>query len=613
VPIGVMEGAFGSMLDHLDSSAAFLSSLGLGAGDKPLGLPGIFQAGERILEAVADPPRMAAQRVAVMGAVTIDYLARAVACSIVQEGVFPVVYQAPFGSYVQEVLDPGSALHRFGPELVVIAPQVREMIADVPIGASAEVVDAALQPGVDLLRTVWGALAAKGVKVIQHMLVPPAQRYRGVAERLAPASPAAEVRRLNEMLLEAGAGLVTWVDMAALAQEIGTRRFAPAKFHYAARLDHDQKFLPDYLPLFRAAWRSATARAKKVLVLDLDNTLWGGVIGDDGVEGIVIGAGSPAGEAFADWQHYVKGLGERGVILAVCSKNDAAIAEAGFGHAGSVLRRSDFAAFECSWEDKAGGLRRIAAALNVGLDSFVFCDDNPAECALVRQECPEVAVVCLGSEPAAFIDLFDAGHWLDADRFTQEDLGRAAAYTARAAALSERAEATDIAGYLAGLGMRGVMRRPDEADIARVAQLELKTNQFNVTTRRYGEAQIRGFLAREDAVVLAFRLADRFGDHGLTSTLVAFREGDALRIDSWLMSCRIFSRSAEQFMLRGLIGMAAAMGVRRVLGEYVATAKNDVVAGLYARLGFSWGDGSFFVRDVDSGVEDLVTYVADGG
>jgi FkbH-like protein len=414
------------------------------------------------------------------------------------------------------------------------------------------------------------------------------------------------------MLLEAGAGLVTWVDMAALAQEIGTRRFAPAKLHYAARLDHDQKFLPDYLPLFRAAWRSANARAKKVLVLDLDNTLWGGVIGDDGVEGIVIGTGSPAGEAFADWQHYVKGLGERGVILAICSKNDAAIAEAGFGHAGSVLRRSDFAAFECSWDDKAGGLRRIAAALNVGLDSFVFCDDNPAECALVRQECPEVAVVCLGSEPAAFIDLFDAGRWLDADRFTQEDLGRSAAYTARAAALSERAAATDIAGYLAGLGMKGVLRRPDEADIARVAQLELKTNQFNVTTRRYSEAQIRGFLAREDAVVLAFRLADRFGDHGLTSTLVAFREGDALRIDSWLMSCRIFSRSAEQFMLRGLIGMAAVMGVRRLLGEYEPTAKNDVVAGLYARLGFSGGDGSFFVRDVDAGLDDLVTYVTDG-
>jgi FkbH-like protein len=399
--------------------------------------------------------------------------------------------------------------------------------------------------------------------------------------------------------------------MEGLALAIGSRRFSPAKFYYAARLEHDQKWLPDYLPAFRAAWRSANGRAKKVLVLDLDNTLWGGVIGDDGVEGLALGSGSPAGEAFADWQRYVKELGERGVILAVCSKNDPAVAETGFAHSDSVLQRTDFAAFECSWNDKVAGLRRIARDLNVGLDSFVFCDDNPAECDLVGRELPEVAVVCLGSDPAAFIDLFDAGHWLDADRYTQEDLGRGAAYGARAAALAEQVEATDIGGYLAGLGMKGSLRRLAEADVARVAQLEMKTNQFNVTTRRYGEAAIRGFLEREDAVVLTFRLLDRFGDHGLTSTLVAFREGETLRIDSWVMSCRIFSRSAEQFILRGLIGIAGTLRVRLVLGTYLPTAKNDVVADLYPRLGFAAGEGSLFVRAVEDGVGDLVTFVTD--
>jgi FkbH-like protein len=306
-------------------------------------------------------------------------------------------------------------------------------------------------------------------------------------------------------------------------------------------------------------------------------------------------------------------LGERGVILAVCSKNDPVVAETGFTHSDSVLRRADFAAFECSWNDKVGGLRRIARNLNVGLDSFVFCDDNPAECDLVGRELPEVAVVCLGGDLAAFIDLFDAGHWVDADRYTQEDLGRGAAYTARAAALAEQAEAADIGGYLVGLGMKGSLRRLGEAEIARVAQLEMKTNQFNVTTRRYGEAAIRGFMEREDAVVLAFRLADRFGDHGLTSTLVAFREGDAMRIDSWLMSCRIFSRSAEQFVLRGLIGVAAEMGVTRVVGVYLPTAKNDVVADLYPRLGFSAVGESLFERKVEDGVGDLVTFVTDLG
>lgn len=602
------------MLDHPMTPAAFLAALREGFGGKPPTLPTIFQTGDRIGETTADlvPQGTPTQRVAVLGAFTIDYLRRAVACGILREGVFPVVYQAPFGAYVQEVLDPGSGLHAFKPELVVIATHWRDLVADLPIGCSAAEVEQALDAKVGLFRGLWGRLTGAGAKILQHLVVPPLPRYRGVAERTAAASPRNQMRRLNERLVEAGAGLVTWIDMEGLATRIGTGRFSPAKFYYSAKLDHDQRWLPDYLPAFQAAWRAANARAKKVLVLDLDNTLWGGVIGDDGVEGIKLGPASAAGEAFEDWQRYIKGLSERGVILAACSKNDPAIAASGFSHPHSVLKREDFAAFECSWSDKAGGLKRIAQTLNVGIDSFVFCDDNPAECELVRRELPDVAVVHMGTDPAGFIDLFDAGHWFDMQAYTSEDLGRAQAYSARAAALAEQAEATDLAGYLAGLGMKGRLYRPEEADIPRVAQLEQKTNQFNVTTRRYGEAQIRGFMERNDAVVLAFRLADRFGDHGLTSTLVAFREDDAMRIDSWLMSCRVFSRSAEPFILKGLIDIAAGMGATRLVGEYRATAKNDVVADLYPRLGFSAREDGFYERTIGGGAEDLATYIAEG-
>lgn len=601
------------MLDSPVLGQDVLAALRDRLGSASPNLPTIFQAGDLIAEATADPatlpPGIPTQRIAVTGAVTIDYLRRAVACAVVREGVLPVLYQGLYGAYVQEILDPGSALNAFAPELVVIATHWRDLVVEVPIGASRAEVDSALAPKCQLFATLWQRLAGQGAKVIQHLPAPPPHRYRGVADRLAPASPANQIARLTDMLLEAGRGLVTWVDMAALAIETGSRRFAPAKFYYAAKLEHDQKFLPDYLPAFQAAWRSAHARAKKVLVLDLDNTLWGGVIGDDGVDGIKLGADSPSGEAFAAWQAYVKALGERGIILAVCSKNDPAIAETGFAHPDAALKRADFAAFECSWGDKANGLRRIAASLNVGLDSFVFCDDNPAECDLVRQELPEVTVICMGADPASFIDLFDAGHWFDADGYTQEDLGRSAAYAARAAALADRDQATDLGGYLAGLGMTATIGRPAEADIARVAQLELKTNQFNTTTSRYSEAQIRGFLDREDAVVLAFRLSDRFGDHGLTSTLIAVREGDALRIASWLMSCRVFSRTAEAFIMRELQEIAASMGVRRMIADYRPTAKNAVVADLYPRLGFAELASGLFGRSVDRGTGDLVTYI----
>ena len=549
------------MLDHASAAASWLSNLVSDTAGKPPTLPQLFQLGDR-LAAATPPPDAATQRIAVVGGVTIDYLRRAIACAVAAEGVFPVTYQATFGSYVQDILDPASALHAFAPDLIVIAPSHRDLIAPLPIAATAAETDAALEPAVALFRKLWASLAARKIRIIQHLLVPPAARYRGPADRLAPAAPANQVRRLNDALLAAGRGLVHFLDMEQLATAIGSRRWSAERFHYAAKLDFDPRWLPDYLAPFRAAWRAANARAKKLLALDLDNTLWGGVIGDDGVEGIALGPASAAGEAFADWQRMLKGLAERGVVLAVCSKNAPEIAATGFTHPNSVLRREDFAAFECSWNDKAGGLRRIARALNLGLDSFVFADDNPVECALVRQELPEVAVVELGADPAQFVELFDAGCWFDLPAYTSDDLGRAAAYTARAAALAEQESATDIDAYLASLAMTGRLYRPEEADIARVAQLELKTNQFNLTTRRYAEAAIRDFMAREDALVLAFRLADRFGDHGLVSTLIAFHEGDALRIDSWLMSCRVFARSAEQYILRGVIAEALARGRR---------------------------------------------------
>ena len=596
------------MLDHASAAASWLSNLVSDTAGKPPTLPQLFQLGDR-LAAATPPPDAATQRIAVVGGVTIDYLRRAIACAVAAEGVFPVTYQATFGSYVQDILDPASALHRFAPDLIVIAPSHRDLIAPLPIAATAAETDAALEPAVALFRKLWASLAARKIRIIQHLLVPPVARYRGPADRLAPAAPANQVRRLNDALLAAGRGLVHFLDMEQLATAIGSRRWSAERFHYSAKLDFDPRWLPDYLAPFRAAWRAANARAKKLLALDLDNTLWGGVIGDDGVEGIALGPASAAGEAFADWQRMLKGLAERGVVLAVCSKNAPEIAATGFTHPNSVLRREDFAAFECSWNDKAGGLRRIARALNLGLDSFVFADDNPVECALVRQELPEVAVVELGADPAQFVELFDAGCWFDLPAYTSDDLGRAAAYTARAAALAEQESATDIDAYLASLAMTGRLYRPEEADIARVAQLELKTNQFNLTTRRYAEAAIRDFMAREDALVLAFRLADRFGDHGLVSTLIAFHEGDALRIDSWLMSCRVFARSAEQYILRGVIAEALARGAARLVGEYQPTAKNDVVAGLYSKLGFTPSDDTFFVREVDAGTDDLVTHI----
>ena len=462
-----------------------------------------------------------------------------------------------------------------------------------------------------LFQRLWDMLhTGLAARVLQHTLVPPAEGFRGPADGALPASPANHVRALDAALRAAGRD-VYWIELDRLAAEIGSRAFAGERFFHAAKLGFDPQFLPDYLPFFRAAWRSAHGRVRKVLALDLDNTLWGGVIGDDGIDGIRLGPGSAEGEAFAAWSLPAR-LAARGVILAACSKNDPAIA--------GRLRARAFRpeARRISRPSSARGTTRCAACGGLhgrsisASTAIVFADDNPAECAIVREHLPEVAVMELGDDrplrgPAG------AGAWFDLPAYTAEDFARNAAYAARARRRRRRADATDIGAYLAGLRMVGRLGPPAPADMARLAQLEQKTNQFNLTTRRHSEAALADFVGRADAVVLALRLADRFGDHGLVSSLIALAEGEALRIESWLMSCRVFSRGAEAFMLRRLLAEARARGLPRLVGEYRATAKNGVVADLYARLGFVPADdaGMFWERPAAEVPGELAHFIAE--
>ncbi|WP_174300820.1 HAD family hydrolase [Caulobacter sp. S45] len=570
----------------------------------------IFDIGEEIAAGVEISGGESAQKLAILGSLTTDFIARAVACGVAQEDVRPWIYQGPFGGMVQEIVDPASGLYDFRPDIVLLCVDWRDLVSPLPVDAPEDAVHAAIEQKVDTFEQLWAALSERsGARLIQHLPPPPTERFRGVSERLAPASALNQVLLANRRLIEAGQGRVTWIELDRLAASLGAARWCSPRMFHSAKLPFDQRFLPEYLMAFRGAWRAACGRAKKVLALDLDNTLWGGVVGDDGVAGLQLGPGSAAGEAYVEWQAYVRGLAERGVILSVVSKNDPGIAAEGLAHPSSLFKPADFAGFECSWGDKAGGLRRVAERLNLDLASIVFVDDNPAECALVRAEAPEVSVVELGADPTQFIARLDAGCWFDLDRLTTEDVGRSAAYVARAQGLQATDTVIDLASHLGGLSMVGRVSPATQPDLARLAQMEQKTNQFNLTTRRYREADLAAFIPRPDAVVLALWLKDRFGDHGLVASLVAVESERALRIDSWLMSCRVFSRSAEQLMLRELIGIARTRRLDRIIGQYLPTAKNGVVAELFSRLGFTKIDGSLWSRETDAPMNDLETHI----
>lgn len=619
-----LAAALRSAGDHLkaDDPAAALAVLKRLLADATLSMMAIT-AVDRTVTAITQHPRAAesvpVRRVAVLcGKLSASMLTRTIRVALAAQGVAAVLHEGGYDGVELDVLDPGSELYAFKPDLVVVAQGWRDIAGlQGPLTGRAEA-DAIVDAEATRLGGVWATLRARldGVQVVQHLFDRPATLLTGVAERRLPNGRWRVIEDLNRRLLDDAPGFVSFMDLDALSVKIGLDQWESPRDYHHAKLPFANAALPAYATAFGSLYRGLSARPYKVLVLDLDNTLWGGVIGDDGLDGIVFGQGDPVGEAHLAFAETAKDLQALGVTLAVSSKNDPELPTRVFseGRKGMPIAFGDFAAFRCGWDDKPSNLRAIAAELNVGLDSLVFADDNPAECAIVREALPEVAVVQLDVEPFRFVQRLDALRLFDAQRLTQEDSLRAASYQAMREVAAATSGATDLAGFQRGLKMVADCRRAGPGDLARLAQLEVKTNQFNMTTRRLDAETIARAAEDRDAVLLALSLDDRLAKHGLVASLLARREGDALRIESWLMSCRVFSRTVEQFTMRRLIEEARAMGVGAIVGDYIPTERNGVVADLYERLGFApdveqAGRFRLDLADVDD--DKLTTYVTE--
>jgi FkbH-like protein len=532
-------------------------------------------------------------RIALLSSHTVDHLVPAIRVAGLQRRLALSVHVAPYGMYRQALLMDDAELASFAPQLIVLALDARDAPLQLPLEASQADADAAVADRVDELRLLWRRARERyAAQVVQQTIVPADPPLFGSFEALVPASPYALIDRLNAAIRAAAReDGVLLMDLAweAARGSYGDGLAEPVRWHQAKQL-----VSPNLAPLYgdqlaRIAAASA-GLSRKCLVLDLDNTLWGGVVGDDGVDGIHLGQGSPSGEAFLTFQRYAAQLARRGIILAVCSKNDLSVAEAAFNHPEMALKRSDIAAFVANWEDKAGNLRRIASMLDIGLDSLVFVDDNPAERDIVRRELPEVAVPELPDDVADYPARVAAAGYFEAVSFTSDDATRGRNYALNAERKAALSQATDMEGYLRGLEMVLTATPIGAAELARSTQLINKTNQFNLTTRRYSEAEVERIASDPAAVALAIRLADKFGDNGLISVVLARPDAavasDELLIDSWLMSCRVLGRQVEDAVLEVLANAATAAGYRALIGEYRPTERNGMVAEHYPRLGF---------------------------
>jgi len=516
-------------------------------------------------------------------------LVPALEATAARHGIDLSCIEANYDQVMQEALSPDSLVNSARPDAVLVAIDYRGLPLRPTPGdaAAAEQTVAACIGHLEAIRT--GLRTHGGAIVIMQTLARPVEASFGSLDLALPGTQRWLIEAVNRRIAEMvqhSPDLV--LDVAGMAETVGLADWHDPTLWNIAKFPFAPKFLPllaEHACRIVAALRG---KSRKCLVLDLDNTLWGGVIGDDGVDGIVIGQGDPTGEAHLAVQQAALDLRARGVVLAVSSKNNDDVARTPFrDHPEMLLREDHVAVFQANWSDKATNIQTIADTLALGIDSLVFLDDNPMERGLVREMLPQVAVPELPADPALYARTLLAGGYFEAIAYSAEDSVRADMYQDNARRVALQAQVGDLDAYLASLAMVITFQPFDDTGRARIAQLINKSNQFNLTTRRYTEADVEAAQNDPACFTLQVRLADTFGDNGMISVIICRQEGNAWDIDTWLMSCRVLGRKVETTVLQELARHARASGIAVLRGTYRPTERNALVKDHYAKLGFS--------------------------
>lgn len=529
-------------------------------------------------------------KLAILGNYTTDLLVPTLIASAARHGFALECIVGGYGQAVQTVLDPGAEIHAAQPDAVLVALDYRAY-PFVATPGNSDVARKTLDAAYGQLETIRGAIHAVGrAACIVQNLAPPAEPVFGSLDKALPGTVRGLIEEFNQRV---AAGIRTTkdllLDIAGLASLVGLAHWHSPEEWNLAKLPFSSLFTPLYAEHVARLIAALRGKSRRCLVLDLDNTLWGGVIGDDGLDGIKLAQGDATGEAYLELQRYILSLRERGVVLAVSSKNQDEIARLPFRqHPEMLIKENHIAVFQANWNDKATNIRAIADELSLGLESFVFLDDNPAERTLVRRELPQVAVPELPADPALYARVLSLAGYFEAPGFSDEDLKRADFYQDNARRVALQHQFADLDSYLASLNMVISFQPFDSTGRARITQLINKSNQFNLTTRRYTEAEVAAAESDPAVFTLQVRLTDTFGDNGMISVVICRPAGDSeWGIDTWLMSCRVLGRRVEEVVLQEILVAAREAGIRTLTGRYIPTDRNKLVEQHYAKLGFT--------------------------
>lgn len=527
------------------------------------------------------------RRVSIVSGSTIGELKNMLELFLLDRGIKPVFNVGEYGRYFEEVVFERAALEAFAPDFLFAHIGLHNLALPSPAD-SPEQVDALYESEAARLTAFLQSALGLGASVIVNNFEFPRVRVMGNYEAYGQSGSVRFISKMNLFLADYALREPNLFlnDVNYLSAWYGLERYSDPSYYNAYKYAQEPSAIPLLAHSVASIIQSLSGKNKKALFLDLDNTLWGGVVGDDGVDGLRLGTESPEGMAYLDMQTYAKKLREIGVVLGVCSKNEETMAKSGFSHPSSVLKDGDFAAFYANWNDKAGNLEAAARSLNISPDAIAFADDNPAEREIVRRAGLGIGVPEL-TVPERFAETVSGAGYFEVTALTQDDRARADMYAQNRARQSEAASFGDYADYLSSLEMKGYFGPFTLPRIERITQLANKTNQFNLTTRRYTPDEMR---ARAETparyVTLCGRLEDKFGDNGIVSEIVGEINDGALDIELWLMSCRVFKRELEFAMFDELVALCKVRGIMAITGDYLPTAKNGIVADFYASLGF---------------------------
>ena len=529
------------------------------------------------------------KKIAVLGGSTTHDIAAMLELFLLNFGIRCSIYESEYNQYWEDVMFDNPELTEFAPDIIYIHTTNRNIANFPAIGASQEEVDSLLDADFNKFKAMWEKIESTyHCPVIQNNFEFPSYRILGNSDCYNISGRTAYINSLNARFAQYAREHKDFYieDIQYLSASYGLDKWSDPLYWHMYKYALSMEAIPTLSYSVACIIKSIYGKNKKALTLDLDNTLWGGIVGDDGPENLAIGQETSMGQVYSEFQQYIKSHKDIGVILTVDSKNDHENAIAGLEHPDGVLRPDDFVVIKANWDPKSKNLADTAAELNLLPESFVFVDENPAEREIIKAQIPGAAVPDIGNVED-YIRTIDHAGYFEVTNLSADDAKRNEMYKANAQRAALEATFADYGQYLDSLEMTGIIRSFEPVFLDRIAQLTNKSNQFNLTTKRYSRADIEEVADSDEYIDLYGKLIDKFGDNGVVSVVIGHVNKEVLDMDLWIMSCRVLKRDMEFAMMDGLVRRAKDKGLKKIIGYYYPTAKNNMVRDFYDRMGFT--------------------------